>query len=264
MSWRAIFVRFNRQPAIYVVARCVRFVLLVLGLQAGSVAFAADMLRVGIAMPGQEPFFWRDEAGHYQGIYPDTLRLVAEGLNVQLQFVPLSQARLRRHFEIGAIDIEMGVSPRYDVNSTLDQVSLFSRSFGIVNEVIVYRPELSFPVFILKDLAGQRVATVRGTSVPENLVREDFSNEWQIAQRVHRGWNDIGLMKEAVALHYQREGNLNYEISLPYVSNPVAFRVHRAKQAWLARINARISELEQQGRLEALVCNYLCGPNGEN
>lgn len=264
MSLRAIFMRCKRQ----FLARLRRIsclgVLLGWGLFAGSSACAAETLRVGIALPGQEPFFWRDEAGCYQGIYPDTLRLVADGLNVQLEFVPLSQARLRRHFEIGEIDVEMGVTGQLDTSSALESVSLFSRPFGIVNEVIVYRPELSFPVFILKDLAGQRVATVRGTSVPENLVREDFSNEWQIAQRVHRGWNNIGLMKEAVALHYQRAGNLNYEISLPYVSNPVAFRLHRAKQAWLAPINARITELEQQGRLEALVCKYLCGPSGVN
>ncbi|MBY4679021.1 substrate-binding periplasmic protein [Marinobacterium arenosum] len=219
----------------------------------------ADALRVGMPLPGQVPFFWRDDAGEYRGIYPDTLRLVAADIGVELKFVPLSQARLLRHFEIGEIDLEAGVSAQPDENSPLGQVSLFSRPFGLVNEVIIYRPQLSFPVFILKDLSGQRVATVRGSTVPGYLVREDFANEWQIAQRVHRGWNDIGLMKEALALHYQRNAGLEYEISLPYASNPVSFRLHRQRAELLEPMNASIERLAREGQLERLVCKYLCG-----
>lgn len=218
----------------------------------------AETLRVGIPIPGQIPFFWRDGAGLYQGIYPDTLRMMATDLSLTLEFIPLSQARLRRHFEIGKIDIEMGVSNKIDDPEKLQRVSLFTRPFIIVNEVIIYRPELSFPVFILKDLAGQRVATVRGNTVPDNLIREDFTNEWQIAQRVHRGWNDIGLMKEAVALHYQREEKLNYQTSLPYASNPVSFRLHTHKKMLLEPMNSSIQRLEKEGALENLVCKYLC------
>ncbi|BBB29874.1 substrate-binding periplasmic protein [Neptunomonas japonica] len=225
----------------------------------GNVSIA-DTLRVGVPTPGQIPFFWLDEAGQYQGIYPDTLRLIAKDLGLTLSFEPLSQARLRRHFEIGEIDIEMGVSANVDDRRELKKVSLFTRPFSVVNEVIIYRPELSFPVFILKDLAGQRVATVRGNTVPDNLIREDFTNEWQIAQRVHRGWNNIGLMKEAVALYYQREENLDYETSLPYASNPVSFRINTRIKDKLPDMNSSINRLDEQGILEQLVCKYLCGP----
>ena len=220
----------------------------------------ADSLRVGIPTLGQIPFFWQDEAGEYQGIYPDTLRLVAADLHRSLVFVPLSQARLRRHFEIGEIDIEMGVTDKIEDRPELKKVSIFTRPFSVVNEVIIYRPELSFPVFILKDLAGQHVATVRGNTVPDNLIREDFTNEWQIAQRVHRGWNNIGLMKEAVALHYQRKHNLNYETSLPYASNPVSFRINIKEKEIVTGMNESILRLEKEGVLEQLVCKYLCGP----
>lgn len=260
MSLRASFCRFSRYKA---VTRCLSGLMNVLALGVFSLfsmtLMASERLRVGMPLPGQIPFFWQDEAGHYQGIYPDTLRLVAKDLNVELEFVPLSQARLLKHFVIGEVDIEAGVSPNVDDDPALAETSQFTRPFGIVNEVIIYSPKLSFPVFILKDLAGRRVATVRGMSAPGYLVREDFSNEWQIAQRVHRGWNEIGLMKEAVALHYQREKDLAYEISLPYASNPVAFRVHRDKSHLLAAMNKSIESLEQQGDLEVLVCKYLCG-----
>jgi len=158
----------------------------------------------------------------------------------------------------------MGVSLNFEVPPELEQVSLYSRPYGIVNEVIIYSPELSFPVFILKDLENRRVATVRGTSVPDNLIREDFANQWQIAQRVHRGWNDVGLMKEVLAIRYQREDNLNYEISLPYNSNPVVFRLHVDKKELLQPMNESIEELEKQGELERLVCKYLCGTGEVN
>lgn len=223
-------------------------------------AFAdADKLRVGMPQPGKVPFFWQTDAGDYTGIYVDTLRLVAQELNVELEIIPLSQARLHRHFVAGEIDLEAGVNPKAEISALLEDFSLYTRPFGVVNEVFIYRPELSFPVFILKDLEGQRVATVRGSSVPEKILREDFTNQWQIAQRVHRGWNKLGLMNEAPALHYQRADNLNYQISLPYNSNPVVFRLHVSKSKLLEPINSSISRLEKEGELERIVCKYLCG-----
>lgn len=221
----------------------------------------SDVLRVGMPLPGQIPFFWQAEDGSFEGIYADTLRLIAEDLQTELEFIPLSQARLQRLFIAGEIDIEAGISPALEVPGALQQVSLYSDAFGIVNEVIIYRPELSFPVFILKDLEGQRVATVRGSSVPENLIREDFASQWQIAQRVHRGWNQIGLINEATALRYQREEELNYEISLPYASNPVSFRLHTQRRDLLPALNASIARLEELGELERLVCKHRCGGN---
>ena len=219
----------------------------------------SETLRVGMPQPGQVPFFWQDSTGQYTGIYADTLRLIARDLNISLEIIPLSQARLQRHFIAGEIDLEAGVNPKAAIMPLLEDFSLYSRPFGVVNKVFIYRPERSFPVFILKDLEGQRVATVRGSSVPEKIIREDFTNQWQIAQRVHRGWNELGLMNEAPALHYQRAGNLNYQISLPYDSNPVVFRLHVRQSRLLERMNRSISRLEEEGELERIVCKYLCG-----
>lgn len=264
MSCRAIVerVRLNlSQSVVFSLAlsrQLIAYILLV-GCLLISMNVCGETLKVGMPQPGVIPFFWQNDAGQYQGIYADTLRLIAEDLQLDLEFIPLSQARLQRHFERGAIDLEAGVTVNQRGAGKLQHVSLFTRPFGIVNEVIIYRPELSFPVFILKDLKGRRIATVRGTSVPNNLIREDFSNQWQIAQRVHRGWNDIGLMKEAVALYYRLSSQLDYKISLPYASNPVVFRLHKDKQHWLERINSSIHRLEKAGRLEQLVCKYLCG-----
>jgi len=219
-------------------------------------------LRVGMPLPGAVPFFWQDTDGHFRGIYADILRMIAQRLEVTLEFIPLTQARLIRQFEIGQLDLEVGVveeSKQNAPHSTLSSLSLFTQSFWVVNNVIIYRPELSFPIFILPDLKGKTVAAVRGRPVPEHLVREDFTNQWQIAQRVHRGWNEIGLMTESVALYYQRRHQLNYKISLPYASDPVSFRLHRNQAHRLADFNRVISELEQEGLLDKLVCLYLCG-----
>ncbi|MGB1239916.1 MAG: hypothetical protein ACPG4U_16985, partial [Pseudomonadales bacterium] len=104
-----------------------------------------------------------------------------------------------------------------------------------------------------------KVATVRGTVVPPYIVREDFSNSLQIAQRVSRGWNQVGLMREALAMHYKSEKVLDYRISLPYQSNPISFRLHYQRRELLDQIDATISLLEREGVLEEIVCKYLCG-----
>jgi len=234
-------------------------ILLALIFSASNVSAENAPVRVGMPLPGQVPFFWRDDNGHYTGIYADTLRVIADEIGIELEFVPLSQARLVRHFGLGEIDLEAGVSRDQQLGDSLQHLSLFSLSFGIANEVIIYNPELSFPVFILKDLSGKRVATVRGSTVPEYIDRENFASERQIALRVHRGWNDIGLMKEAQAIHYQRSLDLNYQISLPYQSNPVAFRLHVQRAELLQPMNRAIEKLDQQGLLKDIVCRYLCG-----
>lgn len=243
---------------------------LITGGLSAPAAQADQILRVGMPKPGVVPFFWQDSQGAFRGIYADTLRLIANRLQdelkepVTLKFIPLSQARLLRQFEAGEIDIEAGVVPELpdpgaDPSSRLAGLSLFTQPYGVVNNVIIYQPELSFPIFILPDLKGQLVATVRGSQVPPGLIREDFSNQWQIAQRVHRKWNEIGLMTEAVALYYQHSEKLDYKISLPYASNSVSFRLHLQRKALLDPINRVIDQLDEEGKLEQLVCDYLCG-----
>ncbi len=217
------------------------------------------VIRVGMPVPGQQPFFWKNTAGEITGIYPDTLRAVAEELGLPLEFIPLSKARLVRHFMIGELDMEIGVSPQIKDPAAMAIVSKFSRPFGIANEVIIYDPKLSFPAFILKDLKDQKVATVRGSVAPSYLIREDFSNSRQIALRVNRGWNQVGLMREALAMHYKSDLKLDYKVSLPYQSNPISFRLHYQRRELLIKIDTSLERLEREGVLEEIVCKYLCG-----
>ncbi|WP_245601100.1 substrate-binding periplasmic protein [Marinobacterium jannaschii] len=224
-----------------------------------SLSVSAESLRIGMPAPGQVPFLWQDESGVYRGIYADTLQQIAQQLNIELEYIPLSQARLVAHFLQGEVDVEAGVSPLEQDSPGLEAVSLYSQPYGLVNEVIIYRPEFSFPAFVLSDLKGLRVATVRGAGVPDYIAREDFASQIQVARRVSRGWNDVGLMKEAAALHYQRSLTLDYQISLPYASNPVVFRLHRSKAPLLEEINRVIAQLKRDGTLDEIICNYLCG-----
>ncbi|MEH6625381.1 MAG: transporter substrate-binding domain-containing protein [Motiliproteus sp.] len=236
---------------------CSRFITSLLLILISGLALG-ETFRVGVPATDQAPFIWR-EHNEFKGIYPDIIELLAAEMGVQMILVPLPQARLLKHFSIGVIDLEPGVSQRRSDSDELQGVSLYSLPFMTVNEVIIYRPTLSFPVFILQDLGDKRVATVRGATVPDYIRRDDLSNELQIAQRVHRGWNDIGLMKEALALHYLRTLNLNYQISLPYETNPVVFRLHRHQQEWLEPMNQAVSRLKERGAIEELICKYLCG-----
>lgn len=224
-----------------------------------SAVLALPVLRVGMPVPGQAPYFWKDGKGDIRGVYPDTLRAITRDMGVELEFIALSQARLIRHFIAGEVDLELGVSRKINDPVAMAEVSLFSRPFGIINEVAIYQSELSFPAFFLKDLKGKNVATVRGAVIPDYIKREDFSSPRQIALRVHRGWNEIGLMREAVAVHYKTQQQLEYKISLPYESNPISIRLHRANLHFLSRINNAIEVLEKEGELEKIVCEYLCG-----
>ncbi|MEH6443873.1 MAG: transporter substrate-binding domain-containing protein [Oceanospirillaceae bacterium] len=222
-------------------------------------AIAQNILRVGMPMPGQPPFLWQTEQGQVTGIYADTLREVVQDLALKLEFIPLSQARLARLFVAGEIDIEIGVPSNIQESRLLAETSIFTRSFGIANEVIIYNADLSFPAFILKDLKDKTVATVRGAVAPEYVIKENFASALQIAKRVDRGWSQVGLMREAPALHYKASNNLNYQISLPYESNLISFRLHKSRSELLRKMDLNIEKLELSGGLEDIICKYLCG-----
>jgi len=210
-------------------------------------------------VPGQVPFMWVDKGGEVTGIYADALRTIAYDLKLELEFVPLSQARLNRLFLAGEIDLEAGVSAEFPGSEAMQQVSLFSRPFGFANEVVVFDPKLRFPAFILKDLKSRKVAVVRGAIAPDYIQREDFASPLQIAKRVNRGWSEVGLMREAPAMHYKAYMGMGYKISLPYASNPIGFRLHIQREQWLEKFNKSIEKFTQQGVFEEIVCKYLCG-----
>ncbi|NRA17082.1 MAG: transporter substrate-binding domain-containing protein [Oceanospirillaceae bacterium] len=223
-----------------------------------SASQAGQVLRVGLPTPGQVPYLWQEPNGEVRGIYADTLRAIATDLQLQLEFIELSQARLIRLFIAGEIDIEVGVSTRRQGTSQLEKLSIFSRPFGIVNEVIIYNPKLEFPAFILKDLKGRSVATVRGTVVPDYIQRQNFASELQIATRVHRGWSQVGLMREASAVHYKTRSGKQYKISLPYESNSISLRLRQDQTELRKRIDLSIGRLAAAGELENIICKYLC------
>jgi len=238
-----------------VLAKKVLFVCMLL--LAGSVS--AEVLRVGMPAPGQVPFMWADKSGAITGIYADALRAIAFDMKIKLKFVPLSQARLNRLFLDGEIDLEIGVSVDTPGSQAMQQVSLFSRPFGYANEVVVFDPKLRFPAFILKDLKSREVAVVRGAAAPDYIKRENFASPLQIAKRVDRGWSEVGLMREAPAMHYKAYLGMKYKISLPYASYPIGFRLHSQREALLVKLDSSIEKLENQGVFEEIVCKYLCG-----
>ena len=198
---------------------------------------AQPVLKVGMAIPGQVPFLYKNNQGQVTGIYADTLRLIAQDINQTLEFVTLSQARLNRLFVTGEIDLEIGVSAQAEQSVVLQLASVFSRPFGMANEVIIYNPGMTFPAFILKDLKGVKVATIRGSSAPSYIISGDFSSALQIAKRVNRGWSEVGLMREAPALHYKSSRGMRYKISLPYESHPISLRLHIKSAKLLKALN---------------------------
>ena len=236
--------------------------IIIVGLNLCTLAEGADsdvVLKVGMPVPGQVPFLWSDENGQIKGIYADTLRAVASEVDLEIVFLPLSQARLIRHFVAGEIDMEIGVSSKAKERSEIANLSIFSRPFGMANEVIIYTPKLRFPAFILKDLKGRKVAAVRGALTPEYIVRENFTSPLQIAKRVNRGWSEVGFMREAPAMHYKINKGMGYKISLPYESNPIRFRLHLKRSGLINKIDEAIDKISAEGRLEQIICNYLCG-----
>lgn len=217
----------------------------------------AENLVVGLPEPGRVPFFWHDEVKGFQGTYVDLLTRVSAraGFTVEYRMVP--QARLIAEFNAGKIDIEPGIAPSWRPSASENAISRYTTPFMNMGDVLVVprgkaAPDIASTSDLVK-LNGLRVGQVRGFFVPPGLGVIECVDEYTIAQKVHAGHLDVGLMNAEVAKWYKSRHHLTFEISAPYASTPVAFRLHSRQEKWVEPINRILSQLKRSGELQRIM-----------
>ena len=221
------------------------------------VSAQGETLVVGLPEPGRMPFFWYDQAKGYQGVYVDLLNRVSgmAGFTIEYRMVP--QTRLLAEFKTGTIDIEPGISPSWRPTEAENAISRYTNTFMNMDDVLVVKKGMVAPVIAntadLVNLKGLQVGQVRGFFVPQGLDVTECKDERSIGQNVHFGRLDVGLMNADVARWYKSTLHFNYQITAPFASTPVAFRLHVRQEKWLEPINRVLSDLRKSGELQRIL-----------
>ncbi len=231
------------------------------------VAGSADAAtyRVGLAETGYAPFsFAKDDAR--VGIFLEILNAVGKVTGDKFEPVFAPTVRLKEMFEKGRIDIECGISPEWRKDQ--EAISVYSRQFATVEDVIIYREDekpgtspLAPLVKGKKPEKQYKVGTVRGYFYPaveaafkdQRLVREDADNEGQLVAMMMKKRVDMVLIGLYVARFYMKV-NKDHGLAIGEVigSAKVSFRVRKEKADLLKRMNPELDKLDKAGELDRI------------
>lgn len=198
--------------------------------------------------------------GIYQDIFGELGKLTGD--RFQVSYYPYPRVSLL--FNDGKLDIEPGVFPGW----VRDQATpgVFSVPFGKVTDTLMFAPGKAFTVRQPQDLRGKSVGMVRGYAYPElstllasgQLERHNGANEEQLLGMLARGRFDQIIINKAVAQYQQKQVTAYGQLQIGDVISTydVSLRVHPQHADALARIDAAILRLKQQGIIERIYSDY--------
>ena len=202
----------------------------------------------------------KGRAGIYQEILDELSKMT--GHRFQIQYLPY--ARLAKTFDLGQIDLELGVFPGWVKQQKVP--GMFSVPFGKVVDALVFAPGKHFKVSTPRDLSGKTLGLVRGYTYPD--LRELFDSgvvhranavsETQLLAMLYVGRMDQILINKAVAQYNMMQVPKYREFVLGdnLGSFDVSMRVHPSKKHLLPALDDAILKMKRSGIIARIYAKY--------
>lgn len=197
------------------------------------------------------------------GMDVDLCAAVAAQLGVRLQLAPLSIDSRIPALQMGRIDILIA-NLAYTSRRT-DQID-FSYSYYIAKEVLIVHAEDSDPT--LGSFSGQRLSAVSGSTSAEAIrlngaipvTYHDYGSAY-LALQEHkvRGMVTNSVAAHKLVLQVAAAGVHLQIVEQPLALEPIAIGIRKGEPAMLAKMDAVLMHLEQQGQLDKIWNRWL-GP----
>ncbi|MGC0154909.1 substrate-binding periplasmic protein [Chromobacterium vaccinii] len=232
--------------------------LLLLGVVAGVPALAQDTLRAGVANDTSEPLRQAAEGGLLQA-YRDALALIARqsGIRFQLDYYPTQ--RLEQLFQLGRLDVEVGVNPGWRALSPV--AGFYTQPVGEVEFRLCLPPGRGRATTPLADMKGWTIGMLAGQQYPllapalqsQRLKRDTSANEEELLDKLRRGQVQAVVLERGRAQYWNRRPEGSRCLPGDSVGSlPVMLRLHPQHRELLPRLNQAIQALVGQGRLRPL------------
>jgi len=212
-----------------------------------------------IALPyGGNPPYSFGEDNSKPGIYEEIFTLIFSDTPIKINYVYLSNARIRTSFRDGTIDIEC--CPIASWREKEAAISTYSDVIFHTNDRYVFALNSNQATAKDEETKHQKelVATVRGYGYKnENLfTRFDVDSEIDILHLVGNNRIKVGIVDEAIARHlidkYQIDatiGGIHEQIARP-------LRIHLSKAHILPVVNKSIAQAEKKKQLIRIFNKY--------
>ena len=205
------------------------------------------------------PYEMTTDAGEFEGIDVETAQALADKLGLELQIDDMDFDSALLSVQQGKADIVMaGVSVTPERQTVMD----FTDSYATgIQSIIV--PEGS-DITTADDLAGKKIGTQRGTTGylyctddfgDENVVAYD--NGLTAVQALNNGQVDCVVIDNAPAQEFVAANPGLVVLDANYVEEEYAIGVSKSNTALKDALNAALTELTEDGTLQAIVDKYI-------
>lgn len=227
----------------------------------GTPAWAVS-LRAGLMVDTGAPYTYAPDtpqASLYRSVLEQITR--QSGIRFQVDYYPAP--RIQQLFEVGKLDVEVGVHPSW---RTLSPVGgFYTEPIGTVEYMLCFHPGQWRQVNHPADLKGWIVGTLHGQRYPEFdaafssglLRRDDAMTENELISKLRLGRNNVAILDrhQAEWLSHQ-PADRRCEPGAGAGSSPVMLRIHPQFRQLVPVLNRAIRQLNAEGRLKAIFQRY--------
>ena len=162
----------------------------------------------------------------------------------------------------GALDFDV-VSPSWFEGGDLGENFVQSQPIFAIKEHVVVLATAQDDWMDINKIRGQEIGTVRGYLYHDDsqFTRVDFKSERELIIALQKGRIQAAIAGDLTALYWAKELEVPIALAAVHSDGVLVIRLRREHQALLEQINGAISQLRDQGTIDALLAKYTSGPS---
>ena len=214
-------------------------------------------LRAGVVVDNAGPYNFTPDSP-MAGIYREALEHIGKHSGVRFDIEYYPALRIEQLFEVGRLDVEVGVNPSWRSMSPVG--GFYTQPIGTLEFQLCSRPGSS-RLRNLEELRGQRIGLLQGqplVSFAADLQR--YGVRYEMSQGENEALSKLRLGRlQALVLEKRQIERMNMipeelrcEPGGVIAVQPVMLRVHPQYRQWLPALNRAIAQLQANGRLKAI------------
>lgn len=233
---------------------------------------ARGTIRIGTTGDYIPMSYLNPQTGEYEGIDAELSQLIADSLNVTIEYVPTSWPTLSADTQADKFDIALcGISRNFARAKTLAMSDAYGE--GIFGKTILCRKEDGKKFKTIDDINKRSVRVMinpGGTNEKfalANLTEAEIivhNENADIPRQIAEGNADIMITETVEAMQYVRK---DQRLAAPLINEPFTrhscgILMKKGDQEFLNYINFVLAELRMDGTLSRLEAKYLLPPKG--
>lgn len=222
----------------------------------------AQSLSVGLMNVDRPPYYWKNDAGEYQGLFIEVLENLSKETGISFSYQALPQARIRLYMTAGKLDVEPGVDSSWRNSKGEPESSVYTDPFMLSEDIFVVSGMKNIEKPKRSDFAGLKFCSVLGftkTSFDHKDAtrnRQELLSEMQILEMLDKGRCDYTLLPVEVLNYLQQLSAYSVTRSDPVALFALRLRLHQRHKKLVPALNTALDKMKQDGRMAAILECY--------